>query len=380
LLIRFIPDPMSITDTQIRWFRLRRSGLVDPFASPEAAATALVGIQAQILPAAGLALSNRTTGLTFDQCDRLLHRIRSLVKLWGQRGTLHLYSSRDWPLICGALSGQRTWWERQGEQVTGSNDAYQATLARVEKLLRQRGTLSRSDLRASGLNLDKAFFSSWGGIFAALVQRGYACHAEQEGNEGCFAHREFWLPDLVWDPPSYDEANIEITRRYLRAYGPAAPQDLIYWRCAKAGDARRWLDALKNETVEVNVEDRTILALRDDLDTLHEKPPARGAWPVKLLYRFDPLLLGIKDKKWIVEDQHYKRVFRQAGHIEGTLLEYGRIAGTWRYDRKDSGLAITLIPFSPLSRRVRLAVEKQAEEIARFFGLPLTDWIVKHET
>jgi uncharacterized protein YcaQ len=306
-----------------------------------------------------------------------LYEQRTLVKLWGQRGALHIYAREDWPLVCGALSGQRTWWERAGEEAEGSVAGYHAVLARVEQLLRRRGTLSRSDLRASDLNLSEAHFSSWGGIFAALVQRGYACHVDQEGNEGRFAHRQFWVPDLEWNPPTFDEANIEITRRYLRAYGPATVQCLMYWRGAKSGDARRWLDALKDETLEVEVGGQAMFALRDDLESLHEKPPARSDWPIRLLYRFDPLLLGIKDKTWVVDAQHYKRVFRQAGHIEGTLMEHGRAAGTWRYDRKDSGLVITLDLFAAVTRRVRAQVEQNAQGIARFFGLPLTDVIVK---
>ena len=366
----------KLTQTQIRWFRMRRSGLVDPFDSPEASTRALAGLQAQILPAAALAMWNRTDGLTYAQFNQLLYDRRTLVKLWGQRGTLHIYASDDWPLICGALSGQRTWWERAGEEAEGSVAGYHAVLARVEKLLRKRGTLSRSDLRTSRLRLSEAYFSSWGGIFAALVQRGYACHIDQDGNEGRFAHRQLWLPDLEWNPPPYDAANMEMTRRYLRAYGPASPQHLMYWRGAKSADARRWLEALKDETVEVDVGGQTMLALRGDLEALHEKPPARSEWPIKLLYRFDPLLLGIKDKTWIVDAQHYKRVFRPAGHIEGSLIEHGRGAGTWRYDRKDSGLVITLDLFAPLSRRVRAHVEKSAQGIAQFFGLPLTDLVV----
>ncbi len=50
----------SLTDEQIRWFRLRRNGLVEPFATPEATASALAGVQAQILPAALLARWNRS--------------------------------------------------------------------------------------------------------------------------------------------------------------------------------------------------------------------------------------------------------------------------------------------------------------------------------
>ena len=123
-----------------------------------------------------------------------------------------------------------------------------------------------------------------------------------------------------------------------------------------------------------------MLAWQADLEALGEKPPARSEWPIKLLYRFDPLLLGIKDKSWIVDARHYKRVFRPAGHIEGILIEHGRAAGTWRYDRQNGGLAITVRPFDKLTRRVQAAVEKNAQGVAAFFGLPLADLTVRRET
>jgi len=370
---------IKLTETQVTWFRLRRSGLVEPFDAPETAVSALAGVQAQILPAAGLAIWNRTRKLAYDEFDSLLYQKRSLVKLWGQRGTLHIYASREWPLICGALADQRLWWDRQGEQSSGSRAAYEATVVRVAELLRQRGTMGRSDLRASGLDLDDTDFSPWGGIFAALVQRGYACHAGQAGNEGQFAHRQYWLPDLEWNPPPADQANVELARRYLRIYAPTTVQDLMYWRGAKSADAHRWIAALGDEVIEVGVRGKPMLALRADVDALDQKPPERSAWPVKLLYRFDPLLLGIKDKTWIVDARHYKRIFRIAGHIEGTLLLHSRIAGTWRYDRQDSGIAVSLFTFSSLPARARRAVEENAADVARFLGLPLKDLAVKRD-
>ncbi len=103
---------MSLTPLQIAWFRLRRSGLVHPFPSPETVARRLAGVQAQILPAAFLALWNRTGSLTLRQCENLLYRDRTLVKIWGQRNTLHLYPSEEWPLISGALAEQKTRWEQ----------------------------------------------------------------------------------------------------------------------------------------------------------------------------------------------------------------------------------------------------------------------------
>jgi len=371
---------MNLSATQIRWFRLRRSGLVEPFTSPETAASNLVGVQAQILPAAGLSLWNRTVGLTHPIFDDLLHQKRSLVKLWGQRHTLHLYPSQEWPLIHGALAGQPTWWERQAKQNGADLVAYRAIIIHLAELLRERGTLGRSDLRAIELNLDEEHFSSWGGIFASLVREGHACHAGQVGNEGRFAHREHWLPNLEWNPPPPDEANAELARRYLCVYGPATVQDLAYWRGVSVGNARHWLAALGDKVIEVNVEGQTVLAVRADTDALNETPPPEEAWPVRLLYRFDPLLLGVKDKSWIVDPTYYNRVWRPAGHIEGTIIEYGRIVGTWRYDWQSGGLAVSVFPFEVLPGHVRAAVERHAAGLAAFFGVELVELAVGEVT
>jgi uncharacterized protein YcaQ len=369
---------IKLSEVQLRWFRLRRSGLVEPFGSPEAAASALVGVQAQILPAAGVALWHRTPGLTYLAVDELLHHQRTLVKLWGQRGTLHLYPSQEWPLLHSALTRRLSWWARQFEQNGGDLAAYHALVNQVAELLRQRGTLGRSDLRAAGLALDEDHFSSWGGIFYDLVRHGHACHAGQVGNEGRFAAREFWLPQVPWAPPPTAAATAEVTRRFFHTYGPASLADLTFWSGLRAPEARGWLASLGAEVAEVEVEGQSRLALRADLAALNEPPPERAGWPVRLLYRFDPLLLAHKDKTWLIDAAYYKQVWRPAGHIEGTVLEYGRVAGTWRYDRKGSGLVVSVFPFGNLPAHVWAAVEAQAAGIAQFFGLPLNGLILGH--
>ncbi len=364
-------DNERLTAEQLRWYRLRRSGLVEPFPTPEEAARDLAGVQAQILSAAGLALRNRTPRLTYERFDALLHEERELVKLWGQRGTLHVYPTAEWPLIYAARQARQSWWERQGEQHGAA--AYARLVEEVEALLRERGTLTRSELREADLGLSDHDFSGWGGIFAHLVHRGEACHAGQRGNEGLFAHRNHWQPDLAWEPPTTEAANIELVRRFFHTYGPATEQDFRYWRRARAADSRRWIAALGEALMEVAVEghEAPLLALCSDLDVLQESPPPPEAWPVRLLYRFDPLLLGIKDKSWLIEEACYDRVWRPAGHIEGTVLEAGRIRGTWRYDRLGGGLVVTVYPFTPLAGRTRAAVEREAQGVAAFFGMAL---------
>jgi hypothetical protein len=363
----------AITAEQMRWFRLQRGGLVTPFASAEACAVAHFGIQAQILSAAGLALWNRTAGLTEQRCTELLHVERTLVKLWGQRNTLHLYSCADWPLLYAACSVNLTWWERQLDEADRAR--YEQLIAQVVELLRAHETIGRTDLRTADLALREDHFSSWGGIFADLVRRGYACHAGRVGNEGLFAHRERWVPDLLWDPPSADEANMAVMRRFFATYGPATLQDFAYWRSVTVGQARPWQAALQAELSTVEVAGQARLALRPDLEALTTPPPERSAWPVRMLYRFDPYLLAHKDKGWVADTAFYSRIWRPAGHIEGIVLVHGRAAATWRYDRKGRGLLITVTPFQKLPRSVLKAIEQIAPQIAAFFALPLVELV-----
>ena len=60
-----------------------------------------------------------------------------------------------------------------------------------------------------------------------------------------------------------------------------------------------------------------------------------------------------------------------AAHVEPVLLVGGRIAGTWRYDRKSKSVNIAVESFAPLSATVRRAAEAQAAGVARFLSLEL---------
>jgi hypothetical protein len=362
-------DLPEITERQLRWYRFRRSGLLKPFGSAILCAEQLAGVQAQILPAAGLALWNRTPRFTNSEFQRLLYQDRTLVKLWGQRGTLHLYPSKDWPLICGARSGQGTWLVNRYLSMGGDLDKFHQDAATVVEAARKMPSIGRSDLRNMNLGLDEHLLSSWGGIFAYLVKTGELCHGPQEGGEGRFIHRENWLPGLNWRPPSFSEANIRLARRYLHCYGAASPQDLAYWRGAKSSELKEWLKALEPELTTVEQGGKDLLLLKQDLPTLLEEPPIPSKWPVKLLYRFDPYLLGQKNKDWLVEPEHQKKVWIAAGHIEGNLLVGGRIKGTWRYERKGKTLNITAWPFQTLGKEVWRKLWTQGKKVARFFDL-----------
>ncbi len=369
---------MRVSEEQIRWFRLRRSGLVEPFGTPEEAARKLAGVQAQILTASMLAMWNRSAegAATEAEVAVRLFEGRTLLRLWGQRHTLHLYDTTDWPVIHSAFADRRTWWERDAERDPAVEIAeFREGVVRAAALLRERGTLSRKELRAANIPMPEALFSPWGGVFAELVRIGEACHARWDGGEARYAHRSHWLPALAWTPPTAAEANVELARRYFRCYGPATVADFAYWRGGAAGPSRAAVETLGGELSEVEGEAGRLLLAPEDVDALFETPPEREAWPVRMLGRFDPLLLAHRVKDWVVPAEFYGRVWRPAGHIEGTVIAHGRAVATWRYDRIGAGqLAVRVFPFRPpLARHVGKELRRQAREVARFFGLKLSE-------
>ena len=77
-----------------------------------AAARDVIGAQAQAVGTGILALSQRTKGRPTAKkvAAMFAGKSRKLVRIWGQRGTMHMYDPRDWATIIAAF---QTWAPNQ---------------------------------------------------------------------------------------------------------------------------------------------------------------------------------------------------------------------------------------------------------------------------
>jgi hypothetical protein len=359
---------LTLSSAQLRHFRFAQSGLLEPLADLQECAQRLVGLQAQIHPAAALAAAVRVPNLSHADLDSQLWHDKSLVKIWGQRGTLHIYAQSDWPLIHAVWSGG-SWWKRRFiEEGLGTEKDYTRLLNKVESLAQKSPSLGRTELRALGV--PERLLSSWGGLFADLVYQGKLCHLPRQGNEGRFAHRSQWLPELEWPLPAEATARREIVLRYLAGYGPASGQDLAHWAGWRVSRAETELKALQAELCAVQVEGQALWALKSQVPALNTWPKDSNAdLPLLLLPRFDPMVLAHKNKDWLIDVERYKQVWQKAGHIEATVIESGRMAGTWRYAKRKQNLEVSVWPFAKLSRSSKVALEVRAQVLAQCFGL-----------
>lgn len=156
-------------------------------------------------------------------------------------------------------------------------------------------------------------------------------------------------------PPAVLRA--QFVRRYLSCYGPSTPTALAAWAGIGQADAKRSMDALREELVQVTVDGRAAGVL------LEQDGPgaATVVHSVRLVPPFDPFLLD-RDRDLLVPDRAAQRVVWRASGNPGVVVVNGEPVATWR-TRKRSGRSDVLVdPLEPASPVDPATV---ADEIAR---------------
>src|SRR5918911_2373423 len=95
---------ISLTWEQVHAWRLEQQCLVPRLdrRNPIGAVERVLGVQAQVMSAAELAIGARVDGLTREDVQRALWQDRTLVKTWAMRGTIHVFAAEDLPLVVAA--------------------------------------------------------------------------------------------------------------------------------------------------------------------------------------------------------------------------------------------------------------------------------------
>lgn len=77
---------------------------------------------------------------------------------------------------------------------------------------------------------------------------------------------------------------------------------------------------------------------------------------MRLIARYDNLVLGHADRTRVVPEEHRAAVFPGAGRVRETLLVDGFVAGTWSVQRPSkTEVRVVIEPFGRLPRTTRLA-------------------------
>jgi uncharacterized protein YcaQ len=161
------------------------------------------------------------------------------------------------------------------------------------------------------------------------------------------------------------EAQGELLRKYLRAYGPATLTDFAHWSGISMQEVRPLRALLEAELEEIAGDKKNRMLLREDVAFLSECSESDAC--VRLLPIFDSYLLAHREKEHLLSAQHYKRVYRNQGWISPVVLMDGAIAGVWSHKLQNKKLFVDIEPFGKLTKTAKAGIEREAAHLAAFF-------------
>lgn len=334
-----------------------------------------LGVHAQVMSAAEMAIAARVDGLSPQDIQSALWQERSLVKAWMMRQTLHLVSAADFPLYIAARRLTDINWPelfRRNGIDRPTFDAYLEISPEVltgEPLTRQQFIQQVSE-RINSPELHNFLVSgSWGTAFKPLAWRGELCFGPGNGQNATFVKPRGWIGS--WQEIDPEIALQEVLRRYLLVYGPARVRNFQVWWWMSGTAAKKAFNSIANETEEVEVEGWRSIALKATLDSMQEMEPTGE---VHLLPPFDVYTVGSargKNLEQLITLEHQKEVYRPQGWVSAVVLVDGFIKGIWEYKVQRSTSSIMVNMFATLTKKIKEGIAAEAERLGKFLNTPV---------
>jgi hypothetical protein len=286
------------------------------------------------------------------------------------RGTIHLFAAADLPLVVAARGANGGRYRLNDFLQFGFTEAqYDEFLRTVPEVLGDKA-MTREAL-ASGVAermktpaVRRALLTtSWGTLWKPAMFRGELCFGPSEGRTQTFVNPRKWLSEWQeWDPRA---AQQEVTRRYLRTYGPATPRDFSFWWDGGGTTyGQKMFAALGEEVEPVDVEGWQAIALRSTLDAMAQ---AKAGPNVRLLPMFDVYVLTqSRNVEPVLAKEHKGQVFRPAAWVSAVVLVNGKIAGVWAHETRRDQTRVQVRMFTPPTAPVRRGIAAEAERLASF--------------
>lgn len=332
----------------------------------------LLAIQAQDPRGARLAIRARSRGTTAADVDRALTKDRSVLITWLCRGTLHLVTADDYPLLQALTTPQLvTASDRRLAQEGVSRAGVRRGITTIERALADDGPLGIAELRSrvSAAGVVTAGQAMIHLLFRASLE-GRIVRGPVSGAEHRYALVADWLPSAADEvarvAADRDRALRELALRYLAGHGPADARDLAKWAGLTLRDARAGLSALGAGRVAEAVE--PLRECDHGLVELNDAPRVAKLRRPILLGAFEPVLMGWCSREPVL-GEHDPRVvtggvFRAFAFAPVAERPIGRAVATWKF-RRDG---VELSPFGRLDDMQRDALTRDGEELLRFLS------------
>ena len=329
----------------------------------EEALARTAGLQAQLARPPFVGLWTRVAGFAREALVRAAHE-RRVVRGTAMRATIHLLAADDFVAWRAALQPMLA----RVSRTIAASDAH---------LLDDAGALAREG---------RAFFAGRPATFDAL--RAWLRARRPGDNERAlaygirtllplvqvptdarwgwpaaadFALADEWLGRPVPVEPAAGDALPQLVRRYLAAFGPAAPRDMATW--SGFTGLREAFEAMRPGLVTFrDTRGRELFDL-PEAPRPDEDVPA----PPRFVPDYDNLVLAHEDRARIVAEEHRPRITAGKNlQVRPVFLLDGLAAGTWAIRRKGRTASLVLEPFGRLTKKAVTALAEEGDALLRF--------------
>lgn len=329
----------------------------------------LGAMQGQDLASVKWSLGLRLPGLTEGDVDAAFEQ-GTVLRTWPMRGTIHLIASNDarWMLEAvgsRALSGVEKRWDYLGldrSTVESAGVILEQALVGGKRLTRSQcaDALNEAGIATTGQRLYHLLWHS--------SQVGITCFGPSIGKEQTFVLLSEFAPEqrvLVGD-----EALAELAWYFVRGHGPIPAKDFAGWAGIAMGPARKALAANVGRIREVE-SDAGALWVADELASAISVNGDLGfSKGILALPGFDEYMLGYKDRALMLEPGSLQAVVPgNNGVFRSTIVDCGRVKGTWKRNATKRKVRIEVDAFEDLTPEQASGFELAAQRYGRFVGL-----------
>jgi len=356
---------------QLAYHTLKRHSLIDRAPSADAYSVIgnVCGLNAQGALNYNLSLWARVEGLD-NSFIRDSIRGKTLLRSWFMRNTVHTMTTAQAFVARPALRGSllqewNRWTVRTGskESPDSWNAHYKQVLAALEE-----GPLSLSELLDRYSPASDNPRRTLSRVVREMSLKGLVCNGEPRGpwyhdTEQTYADVKRWVPGMKEaEEPGAQEA---LMMSYLRGYGPARVQDYAYWAGSKVSAARKLLGRIESGLAAVEVPGHKG-KLYVPVDTLSDLEHTEAVPVVRLLPKFDALVMGHRDKTRFMDESTRKRVFLPTAEVSATVLVDGRVEGVWTLKKDGDEWSLGVDPFKKLDEEHMNLLGKEIERMKEF--------------
>ena len=195
----------------------------------------------------------------------------------------------------------------------------------IEKILAGNNHLTRDEI-IQELNMKKAtgeYHLSPVLIMMYAELEGLVCNGIMKGKQMTYS----LLEEKVPKPPTKltkEEGLAKLAQRYFESHGPATVSDFSWWSGFPATICKNVMNSIASELNSVEIDNQTYWFGTDfSIENNFRES-------VHFIAAFDEILISYKNREPSILQEHQSKAFTKNGIFKPTILENGKVIGTWK--------------------------------------------------